>query len=428
MGVTSADSLLIYRYNLRKLTRWGKRIVSVQQEDIVKRMIIIAVLLFGVFGFAQAQSTVPVFCGDMAEADCDIVRQNQQAMLELESAAFELDLDFTIANIPDMPGNVSFSLTGDGEVVGNTSALTTTPDEMLALMADSQAYADFVESMLEAVAVDVSLVLNLPQALVEETGGEIPASIPLDIVLTDGIAYLNFTTLRDALGEMGESFPMGWYGIDLGGLMQQVVAMSDTMGSMGSVNSAMDPELLSKFTDPDFLSSFMSIERLEDSTAADGSAVAVFHSILDYQAMMNDPAMRDLMLQSVEAQGLELDSDEMAEFEMIMSNMFNGLTLDIVTTIGLDDFYSRDTQVSMHFDMSTLMAMAEEMGEDVELDGPAPTLSFSMNITQSRFNEIASIAAPTNATVIPLESLGLGGMNAPASSSFEMQPTATPAS
>jgi hypothetical protein len=400
----------------------------------MKRMMLLTVflLMVGMVGFTQAQMS-PVVCGDLAEADCEILQQNHQAMLGLESSAFSLNADFTLANIPDMPNNVTFSMSGSGAVSGDTSALVMSPDMTMTMMSDPEAYADFMTTLFEAVDVEMSIVLNLPPELVEETNGDVPARIPLDIVLVDGVGYMNFSTLRDAVGEAGESFPEGWYGIDISGLVGEALAMSDAMGSMSGMDM-MDPEAFAQFSDPEFLSNFMRVERLDDTTAADGSAVASFHTEVDYQALMSDPAMQDLIMQSVQAQGEEISEADMAEISAMMSQMFQGLTLDIFTTIGLDDFYTRSTQVTMNFDMeSIVMLMGPEMGDDMP-EGPAPVLMFNLNITQSDFNSVETITAPENATVIPLESLGMmGGMPGGAMSSDAastdpqmMMPTATP--
>ena len=339
-------------------------------------MMIVVIFLLGGFGSALAQSAMPVFCGDLSEADCEIVRQYQDAMLELNSFAFTMSMDFTISNIPDMADDVTFLLTGSGEAVGDTASLARSPEELLPLMSDPQAYAAFMGEALESIGLDASFVLKMPAALVEETGGDVPASIPLNIVLADGIGYLDFTTLRNAVGEAGESFPEGWYGIDLGGLMTQVMAMADSMGGMDQMTE-MDPDMLARFSDPEFMGEFMTIERLGDETAADGSTVAVFRSVLDYQAFMSNPEMRELMMASIEAQGLSLSEDELAEFDLMMSQMFNGLSLNFITTIGLDDYYSRSMQLTMDFDMSSIMAMAGEMGGAQD---PAPVMAFNMTI------------------------------------------------
>lgn len=369
----------------------------------------VIVLMFGMFGFALAQD-YPVVCGDLPEADCTLLEQNQQAMLEASSYAIDMTADFSLSNIPDMPGNITFGMTGNGAFTGeNMAALMLPQDQMMAMMSDPEAYADYMALVLGAVNFDMSIVLNMPAVLVAESGGQVPPTIPLDIRLVDGTGYMNFTTLRDAVGEMGESFPEGWYGIDLAGLVTQAMAMSGTMGM--TPMEGMDTDAFSQFADPDFLNQFMQIERLADTTAADGTAVAVFHTVIDYQALFSDPSFMELIAASVEAQGGTIDNGEMEEIMTMMPLMFQGMNAEMTMTVGLADFYTRSTQVSFDFDMSSLMAVAAEMGDDVDMEGPAPVFTFDISIDMSDFNAVDPITVPSGATVIPLESLGLGEMS-----------------
>ncbi len=397
----------------------------------MKRMTLltIIVLMFGMVGFTQAQADIPVPCGDLADADCEILRQNQQATLALDSYNFALSANFSISNIPDMPDDVSFSVTGAGAFAGDMTTLAHPPEDMAAMMSDPEAYVDYMATLLNAMDLELSLVVNLPEALVEESDGQMPASLPLNIVLADGVGYLDFDALRNAVGEAGESFPEGWYGIDIVGLVDQMMQMTGSMDSM----SAMDPSTFSQFADPEFINNFMSIERLDDTTAADGTAVASFHMVIDYAAMMSDPAMQELMAQSMQAQGTGLSDDEVAQMQTMMAQMFQDVTLEIFSTIGLDDFYTRSTQITMNFDMQSMMTMAAEMGDDDALEGPAPVLLFNAVVTNSDFNAIPEITAPENATVIPLDSLGMmGGMSnsgatTEAAEPLMALPTSTPA-
>ena len=155
--------------------------------------------------------------------------------------------------------------------------------------------------------------------------------------------------------------------------------------------------------------------------------------VIDYAAMMSDPAMQELMAQSMQAQGTGLSDDEVAQMQTMMAQMFQDVTLEIFSTIGLDDFYTRSTQITMNFDMQSMMTMAAEMGDDDALEGPAPVLLFNAVVTNSDFNAIPEITAPENATVIPLDSLGMmGGMSnsgatTEAAEPLMALPTSTPA-
>lgn len=395
----------------------------------MKRMtfLTVIVLMFGMIGFTQAQAMQPV-CGDLAAEDCAILEQNAQAMMEASSYAFDMNANFVINNIPDMPSDVSFGITGEGAFTADDlSSLQMSPDAMMSLMSDPEAYAEFVSTALGALDMELSLVLTLPEALVAESNGQVPSSLPLEVVLVDGTGYLNFSSLREAVGEAGASFPVGWYGIDLVGLVNEAMAMTGGMGMMPMGD--MDMSTFEQFADPAFLNQFMTVERVADTTAADGTAVAAFVTTIDYAALFSDPAFMDLVIASAEAQGATLSEDELAEMSAILPQMFQGMTATVTQTIGLEDFYSRSMQMTFNLDMQSMMAVAAEMGDNVDMEGPAPMIMFDLNMNLMDFNAVPEITAPEGATVIPLESLGMGmssGMDANATTVEPMMPTATP--
>src|SRR5690606_7459665 len=160
-----------------------------------------------------------------------------------------------------------------------------------------------------------------------------------EVVLVDGTGYLNFSSLREAIGEAGASFPEGWYGIDLAGLVNEAMAMSGGMGMMPMGD--MDMSSFEQFADPAFINQFMTVQRLDDTTAADGTAVAAFQTTIDYAALFSDPAFMDLVIASAEAQGATLSEEELAEMSALLPQMFQGMTAQITQTVGLEDFYSR---------------------------------------------------------------------------------------
>lgn len=373
----------------------------------MRKMIVLTLLMLmlGMSGLAQAQM-IEVPCADLAESDCEILRQAQQANFELESYDFQLNVDLVLANIPDAPPSLALNLAGTGSLSGDWSQLQQMSSELTALVGDPAAYAELMEATLGQMDADINLVLTLPQELVAEAGGQIPASIPLQLRMVDGVAYLNFDAISDALGEdMAQGLPPGWMGIDIVELASVTVEQQAATSSMSDEIADMQAEMMSRFTDPEFLNSFMSIERLDDVTAEDGTQAAVFHTTIDYSALMSDPAMQDMMRESM------MESGELTEADMdmaleTMGTMFEGLQLEMVQTIGLEDFYPRAMEFTFAWDLSSMQdALGSEMGS-----GPAPTFTLNGVMTYSNFNAAAEITEPENATIIPLESLGMGAM------------------
>ena len=61
---------------------------------------------------ATPQAT-PQFCGTLSDTDCAILSKSQQVMASLSSASFDLQVDATFTNIPDMPGPLKLNIVGN---------------------------------------------------------------------------------------------------------------------------------------------------------------------------------------------------------------------------------------------------------------------------------------------------------------------------
>src|SRR5690606_20382032 len=249
--------------------------------------------------------------------------------------------------------------------------------------------------------------------LVAQSDGQLPAAIPLELRLVDGVAYLNFDALRGALGQQGENLPAGWYGLDLQDLFERLMAMSDAMGI-----EPMDPEIAAHFSDLDRISEFVSVERLDDTTAADGTEVASFHTVIDYAALMTavygDPAMRDLLEEAMAEQGQTLTDEEMDRMIGMMQQIFQGVTFEVFQTVGLEDRLPRSVQVTFNWNLQPMVDAMIEAGEgDLGLEGPAPRFSLNLTQTYRDFDQIDEIIAPEDATIVPLDALmsGMTGMS-----------------
>lgn len=378
----------------------------------MRKMIVLTLLLMlFVSGIAQAQE-IQVPCGTLAEADCQLLRDSQTASMGLTSYNFQLQAELNLANIPDSPADpLVISLAGDGSVAGDWSSMASMQADMMASMSDPAAYAELLQNTLGAVGLHLNLVLTLPEELVAQAGGQIPAAIPLELTLVDGSAYLNLDPLREALGaEMSQQIPPGWMGIDLVGFMSAAVAQQAAGGNMmGNMEeaAAMQSEMMAAFTNPDFLNQFMTIERAADMTAADGSQAAVFQTSLDFGALVGSQEFQDMMAQSAAAQGDEVSAADMQMAMGMMTQMMEGLNFNVVQTIGVDDKLLRSVEFTFHWDMGTMAAVLASQGDNSMGENP-PVIDLHMLLTYSDFNAAQPITAPENATLIPLESMGMG--------------------
>jgi hypothetical protein len=357
---------------------------------------------------AQAQDMPPIPCGTLAEADCQLLQQSAQAMTTLQSASFDFNLDLNLENIPDTPSPLAFNLSGTGSFSGDMTALhnmqgMTNPSDPTAAM-------NMLAEGLRGVNADLSLNINLPSELTAQAGGDVPSQIPLNVRLVDGIAYLDFDALRDVAGDNAESMPAGWQGIDLVGLVQGFASQAGTM-NMGP-SEAMSADLMAQFQDPEFIGQYLTITRTDDGSGQE----ATFTSTLDFAGLMSDPAVQDAMRQAMTQQAGSGDStmseDEMNQTMDMVGQMFQGMTFTSTQTIGTDDFFVRSSTANFDWDLTGMVQAMEAAGEDTDLgDGPAPVISFQSTLNLSNFNSAPAITAPEGATVIPLESLGMGDMS-----------------
>lgn len=401
---------------------------------------LLLVLSLSVTGAALAQNTMPVFCGDLSEADCEIITNAQTASATLDSGLYDFAFNLNVSGIPDAPSPLSFALTGSGSFSGVAAMQTMgmDPAAMQEMMMSDP--GQYFEDALGGFDGDLNLTLTLPPELVEEMGGAgIPSSITLQIRLVDGFGYLNLDTLTPIIGE--DALPMsGWVGMDLVSLIQGVFEQmpADFDMSMGMPTSGMEA-----FYDPEFLGSYMSIERTDDGTGD----TAVFAFDLDFAAMFSSEAFQNLMREQMAAQMESMDTtlsdEEMDEALAMTSQMFQDVTFTMTEEIGLEDGFIHSISGAMNFDMASMMA---SMGESSE---PAPVIDMTFSVNYSSFNSAPEITAPEDATIIPYEAVlnsAMGGMSASsemgsvASSddseeatgeppmAAEMTPTPTPAS
>lgn len=363
-------------------------------------LFMIVLLLLG--GAAMAQE-MPVFCGDLAEADCTLLKDSQAAMTALDSSSVDFEMNFMIDGIPDMDAPVSFSISGSAAYTGGDAARALASDispEAMS-MEDMAALMTMAADALGVVDLDLQLQLVLPPELVAEMGAEIPSTITLEVKFVDGTGYLNLDTLKALMGEAEMS---GWYGLDIAGLLRmmgpQLAAMMESMGGMGGMSTmGMNPELLAMTQDPASLSKFGTIARTDDGS----SDMATFEVTVDLAALYSDPAMaqilRDQMTAQMEMSGEEMTDAELDEIMGMMTQMFNDMDITVIEMIGVTDKYVHSTQIAFTMDMTNMMALANQTSD-------APKISFDMTITQDQFNSVPPITAPENAVVIPLESIG----------------------
>lgn len=358
-------------------------------------ILVILLGLMSLTGFAAAQGQFPVVCGGLSDEDCAILQSAQDAALTLESADVFLDFGFTLTGLPGSPTSAAVNLSGEGAYAGDMSVLTVGPDFVSELMDDPEAYFAFLQSALGTFDAELDLLLTLPEDL---TGGAFPGQIPLNLALVDGVGYLDFGALSEALGE--EMFPpfipAGWAGLDFNDVLASVADMG-VLDQAFAMQEGMDMDGFAAFADPAVLEAFITITRLPDETAADGTEVAVFQTEFDYGALLASDAFRDAMTAAAESAGEEMTEEDLADLDIMFSGLGDALDLTFVQTVGLEDFYIYSIEMNLDFDAGELMAAVED---DIPApDGEAVMFGITFFAEISNHNGDQTITAPADAPV-----------------------------
>jgi hypothetical protein len=232
----------------------------------------------------------------------------------------------------------------------------------------------------------------------------IPETLSVDLRMVDGFGYVNLADVAAAVPDA--DIPPGWVGVDLGSLVQMGMAQSD-MSAMSNFDPEVFQAYMSGFQDPSVYAEFMTVERVEDTTLADGQAAAVFNFTFDYGAFFQSEMFQNMMQMQMEAiadmSGEEMDADAQAEMEEAMSMMgpmMEDINLTIREVIGMEDKYVYSTEVHMDWDMTDFMAMVEP-----DAEGAAPVFLFDLVVNNTGFNTAPAITAPEDAMILPLESM-----------------------
>lgn len=363
----------------------------------MRKLFFLLVAMLLVSGAAVAQDAPPVFCGDLSEADCAILAQAQTAAMSLSSAAFDLQADFTLSNIPEASGPVTFTLTGNGAFTGDPAFMSSMMGTDMAAMQDPTAMMSMAVEALRAFDFDLSFTLTLPPEILAEAGGEVPESISLQLRFVDGLGYINFDTLAPLLGEDATAMGLtGWAGLDIASLLEALVEQYPEMFQEMEM-SGFDPAMYQQFNNPEMMAQYATITRIDDGSGD----TATFETTLDFAALMADPAIMDMLRQQMEAQGQTLSEEELQQAMGMATGMFQNSTFSSTTTIDVNTGYTTSSSINMLFDFT---AMAEQMPEGADMS-EIPVITINATVNTSQFNDVPEITAPEEATVFPYEQL-----------------------
>ena len=386
-------------------------------------------------GSGMAQSELPPlpppFCGELAEADCQLLADAQELMRGVSSMNMTLGLDANLSGIPEVADeDLAFKLNMDMTMHTNPALNATMseitarpPEELLASMDEfSAVVVEFYETLGMRMEMEMALPGLLRDAIEADEGVVLPDLIAVNVRMVDGYAYIDMDALAasfpDMQAELAAEGIDGWIGVDFAGQMERemsgaaaapdVSALQSMQMSM-AFNQMMLDETIRSLLDP-----YIIVERLADEER-DGAAVAVFRTTLDLGELVANPDFTQLLREAadalVAAAGEEVDEQELGSgilgAQLLANMLARAAEFEIVQTIGLDAPYTYDNNVFMQLDLSGLLTMLAMSGEELpdELRNARPVFTFDMNASYSDFDAAPAIEIPENVEILPLDSL-----------------------
>ncbi len=366
-----------------------------------KGILVLAVLVLGL-GLpgtgvgAQGEGQPPVFCGGLSEADCAILVRAQSAMAEISSAAFDARLELNVSSSEPEVGQMALTITGNGAMAGNMALMATFQQagaDMASLM--SQAPKMLID-LLRSVNGRANLLITLPEALAAGSG--IPAEgLPLELVVVGGVVYVNTSALMPA-----EAEGPAWIGLDLPGMYESMLAMAEgtSPAEMPNLEDILSSEAFQALVNVENYADVVRVTRLADAEVG-GQSMAVFHTVVDYQALFTGEAFQkafmDYMAAVAEMQGESLEA--MPEnFMEVMVAVMSGMSLQATEWIGLTDYYIHRSELTFGYVLNreAIQQVEPKAAEDMPRE---LSVSLLMTLELSDFNEPVEVTAPEGAQV-----------------------------
>lgn len=330
---------------------------------MIGMLLVMMVLVTGV-SMAQQQE---VFCGTLSSDDCDLLTRSTETMSAVTSSTFTLEMTF------DGGSQGTLNLSANGVFNGDFSAFS---QEDIAALSSSNP-ADTIDAVIKALQA-FSGSLNLTISGSPEVG--LPGNVELELVLVNGVGYLNFKKLAALAGPDGDSMLMAfgiteWAGIDFVDVFNQFGPMLAAQGELGTTTDvvANQDAIVEAF------SSYVTITR-----SADVNGEAVFTTNVDLAGLLSDPAFSEL----VESQGGEMSgADAEAAMEMLANSTFTS-----TTTIDLETLYQTSTTFEISFTTP---------------EGP---FSLTGSSTMDNFNSAPTVSAPAGPVASAMDLMQLGSM------------------
>ena len=312
-----------------------------------RNLAILFALLMLLVPLATALADAPedaILCGSLAEADCAIKKSNSAVMDEVHAFAMALSVHMDIA-AADPSENVSITVDGAGRMALDPALMEAASAFESGAGMDSTAMLALVNELIGGLAGEMSLSVTV-------TGADESSELTLDILAKDGVAAINMAAFADE----SDQAMAGWLGIELADIVDSAGLEAD---EVAAATHDLDEAALAGAT---------TIVRLPDSEV-NGQPVAVFQTEMDAGALMQ-------ALGLAENEGADAGAIELAD----------SASARVLEYISLADY----TTPLVEIDMTAM----DEAG--------AASITMSMRLNVSAFNEPVDVALPEDVFVMPL--------------------------
>lgn len=398
-------------------------------------IILMSVLLWwpGV-GVAQRdwEPLPPPFCGELSEADCQLLIDSQELMRSVSSFQMSISTQAGVRGIPnvadedlafDMQANAIFHIDPEwSEKMRQLILAAGGEDEDEEALADP--YEKMVELLLqfyETAAMDIQMQMALPQALldaVEQEGG-VPSldQLTVEMRMLDGYVYINMDKLAESSPDLRAQLERerlnGWIGLDaVSQIRSDLLRSADTNESLRlwmGLGRLMGDAAIRQLLDP-----YVTVERLDDEQRG-GEQVAVFRTSLDFARLAARPDFSRLLRLLVDyaggVSGEAVNEQEVGMallgFQIFANLLARASQFEMLQAIGIDTPYLYQQALSVRLDLGGLLAFLALTGEDLpaELRRAKPIFALKIDYGYRDFDAALAVEKPADATIIPLDSL-----------------------
>ena len=335
-------------------------------------MLIALVVLMVMVAGVQADSIEDrVDCGELAEADCQILRDNVEVMDGVSSLHFDMQLDLGV-NLGGFMDLLLLNGAGGGKLAVDPAAADA------ANAAGGESGEDnWIVVLATAITGEISLHLT----------GEMPEEeidTQFVVLMENGLFVLNEGAMA-TLG--GQTIPgLEWIGYDARDAADELMAEVGDGGSTED-DGASSPEM------EEANANAMSLTRLPDAEVM-GIPVAVMETDVDFNSVISLMTLEDVLS--------EAEPDEAQYADLMLAVMQNTDLRDVSWRqyIGLDDHYTHRIDITLDITVA---------GEILEMEGMDFNITMSVVIDLSAYNEPVVVDLPEDVMLIPLDMLlGMG--------------------